>query len=372
MAKKQDYKSIMPDDVKGVGFSWGLSGVGKSWLFGRAENPNLTCYLDIDDGKGEQLHSMFHYAKYVDVKAQAAKKFPGMFHKPKHLYEYLAELFDSIEKDRFTYCFIDNVSPLEKALNTEVKRDPDGYGIGKNKMGVSNAVTGAFGGASPAVQDLVSDLVNILHGKGIRFVGASAHFGAQWSAGGPIPNKYEAKGVERWHQMSILSLVVIPSGNKKPFPPAATVQKEALGEGKWDETLGKYTEAKRRLPLRLPEATFEAIYHYLKHPADIENPAPGEVPTADEIDPYNKRFSKDQLEYMKLAAQVKLKEESDSFGPSGNGRNVLTDEHRQFIRERTAAGASPKVIKTELANPPEGSQWSSIVVETSQVVEVIQ
>lgn len=366
MVKKQEYKSIMPDDVKGVTFGWGLSGVGKSWLLGRAENPNLSCYIDFDDGKGEQLHSMFHYAKYVDVKAQAAKKFPGMFHKPKHLYEYLAELFDDIEKDRFTYCFIDNVSPLEKALNTEVKRDPDGYGIGKNKMGVSNAVTGAFGGASPAVQDLVSDLVNILHGKGIRLVGASAHFGAQWSGGGPIPNKYEAKGVERWHQMSILSMVVIPSGNKKPFPPAATVQKEALGEGKWDETLGKYTDARRRLPLRLPEATFEAIYYYLEHPADIENPAPGEVPTADEIDPYNKRFSKDQLEYMKLAAQIELKKESDSFMPGGNGHNGLTDEHKQFAKELSAAGDSPKVIKAKLL------ETFGVSVETSQVVEVIQ
>ena len=53
MAKsKSDYKSIMPNDMKGVGFGWGLSGVGKSYLFGRAEHPKLTCYLDFDDGKG--------------------------------------------------------------------------------------------------------------------------------------------------------------------------------------------------------------------------------------------------------------------------------------------------------------------------------
>ena len=80
MAKsKSDYKSIMPDDMKGVGFGWGLSGVGKSYLFGRAEHPKLTCYLDFDDGKGEQLHAIYKYAMYRDVNAEVAKKFPPFY-----------------------------------------------------------------------------------------------------------------------------------------------------------------------------------------------------------------------------------------------------------------------------------------------------
>src|SRR3990167_4646175 len=171
MTIKTDYKSIMPLDMKGVGYGVGLSGVGKSYMFGRAENPNLTCYLDFDDGKGEQLHAKYHYGMYRDVKAEIAAKFgdtsnSGKFYKPKHVFAFLDELFNSIKQDRFTYCFIDNLSPLEKALAVEIKSDPDGYGIGRNsKTGISNAVTGAFGGANPGIQDLVSNVVNILHGK---------------------------------------------------------------------------------------------------------------------------------------------------------------------------------------------------------------
>ena len=342
MAKaKSEFKSIMPLDMKGVGFGWGLSGVGKSYLFGRAENPKLTCYLDFDDGKGEQLHALYNYAMYRDVNAEVANKF-GQFYKAEHVFKYLPELFDSVEKDRYTYCFIDNIDLIEKSLRWEVRRDPDGYGISKNKSGISNAITGAFGGVNPAVHDLVSGLVNTLHSKGIRFVGATAHFKQQWSAGGPIPNKYEAKGVERWHQMSILSLVVIPNHPPNPIPPAATVQKEALGLGTFDEVKGKYSDVQRRLPLRLPIASFDAIYRYLKHPADLNNPAPGEVPTIEDIDPYSKRFSRDQLEYMKLAAQLELSREAerDSF--------VATDDRIEQARTMLAEGKSAKQIIAEL------------------------
>lgn len=302
--------SIMPKEFQGVIFITGNRGVGKSYCAAGVERPDLVLYLDFDDGKGAALHEQLNFANYQDVKADVVGTY-GQVYKPAQMYEHIRSILERIESNRYTHAVLDNIDDIEHALTIEVKRDPDGYGIGRNpKTGVSHAVSGAYGGPWPAVNNLISGLVNVMRAKGIKVVTAIAHTKDMWGSGGPVPNKRKVRGVERWQQMSILSLVVIP-GTPDPIPPAALVQKEALGKLSFDTHTGKFEKPIRRLPLRLPEANFDEIRKYLKKPADLKNPKPGEVPTFEEQNPFSDKFSKEQLAYMTLSAQIEAKNGTD-------------------------------------------------------------
>jgi hypothetical protein len=332
----------MPKEFAGVFYTTGLRGVGKSTLMAQVERPDLTLFLDFDDGKGLGLHEQLKFRQYQDVMADMTNEY-GRVWKPIQMYQHLDKIIDGITKDEFTHCILDNIDYIEQALVVEVKRDPDAYNIARNKSGISNAVTGAFGGAYPGVNQLVSGLINILHSKGIRVVSAIAHTKAVWGAGGIVPNKYKPRGVERWQQMSILSLVVIP-GTPHPLPPAALVQKEALGKLSFDSTSGKFEKPIRRLPLRLPEANFEEIKKYLKKPADLRNPKPGEVPTIEEQSPFSDKFSREQLAYMTLAAQVELTRDKEN----GSGFAPVDDHKIAMAKQMLAAGKTVKETAKEL------------------------
>src|SRR3972149_9134618 len=116
------------------------------------------------------------------------------------MYEHLDKLLAEIKPDTFTHCILDNIDYIEQALTVEVKRDPDAYGITRNKAGVSNAVTGAFGGPYPGVNQLIAGLVTTLHAKGINVVSAIAHVKSVWGSGGIVPHKWRPRGAERWRQ----------------------------------------------------------------------------------------------------------------------------------------------------------------------------
>jgi hypothetical protein len=342
MAKtKSNNNSIMPPEFHGVFYCSGLRGVGKSTLMSQVERPDLTCYLDFDDGKGRGLDEQLHFGSYRDVMAEMTVRY-GRVYKPQQMYEYLDLLLKDIDQDRFTHCVLDNIDYIEQALTVEVKRDPDAYGIGRNnKSGVSNAVTGAFGGPYPGVNQLVSGLISTLHARGVRVVSAIAHVKSVWSAGGIVYNKWKPRGVERWQQMSILSLVLIP-GTPDPLPPAALVQKEALGKIKFNNETQEFEKPVRRLPLRLPEANFAEIRRYLKKPADLKNPRPGEVPTPEETLPFSEKFSKEQLTYMTLAAQIELSRDDE--------RNLfaVNDDSLEHAKSMLADGKSAKQVANDL------------------------
>lgn len=103
-------------------------------------------------------------------------------------------------------------------------------------------------------------------------------------------------------------------GEYRPIP-AALVQKEQLGLIAFNPETRQH-EIRRRLPLRLPKATFAEIRRYLHVPADLTRPASGEVPTAAEVDPFSDKFSREQLEYMRLAAKIEANEEQGEFPPN--------------------------------------------------------
>lgn len=293
--------SILPAELHGVAYISGLRGVGKSFLASQADVPALMCYIDLEE-KASAIHSMLKFGKYVSLTSEAARRNGATF-KPLHLYDEIKRAFDAIELNTYTTLVIDNISPFEEALKSEVKRDPARYNIDPKK-----AESGAYGGANPGVHYLVSGYCNLAFSRGIRLVIAVSHVGNTWASGGIVPNKYRPKGVERWQELSVLSLVLIP-GAFVPVP-AALVQKEQLGSIRFNVETGEH-EIQRRLPARLPKATFAEIRRYLREPADLVHPAEGEVPTDAERDPFSEKFSKEQLEYIKLSARIEARQGDD-------------------------------------------------------------
>ena len=262
------------------------------------------CFID-GEQKGSGIDSQLHFGKYISLLSEAANQYGPTF-KPIDLYQTLDKTLRAIPQNKFTVCVLDNIAPIEEALLAEVKREPRAYGIDPAK-----AISGAFGGAWPGVNNLVSGYCNALYAKGIRLIIATAHIKAVWASGGQVPNKFKPKGVERWQELSILSLVLIP-GDYSPVP-SALVMKEQLGQLTYNATSDEF-EIRRRLPQRLPKATFAEIRRYLREPADLSSPLKGEVPTDEEIDPFNDKFSKDQLAYMRAAAEAQLKEDKGFDG----------------------------------------------------------
>lgn len=300
-------KTILPRTLTGVMYVTGMRGIGKSFFAAQADIPDNILYLDFEE-KGSALHEQLKFGAYHSVTALAAEKF-GPEYTPAQVYPLVKQLVTAVPKDRFTVAVFDNIEPLEQAFLAEVKRNPSAYGISPQ-----NAVSGSFGGAWPGVNSLVSGYANVLYAKGVQLIIAIGHLKSVWASQGVVPNKFRPKGVERWHELSILSLVLVP-GKHVPVP-AALVQKEQLGRLIFDAEKGEHRIV-RTLPLRLPRATFAEVRRYLNEPANLATPAEGEVPTDAERAPYSDKFSKEQLNYIALLARIAAEEARAEDAASG-------------------------------------------------------
>lgn len=296
--------SILPPEMRGVMYITGRRGHGKSWLASQADLPQNIAYLDFEK-KGEGINSQLGFGLYRSMTEDENAS-------PQTVYRNFQKTLSEIEPGQYNVCVLDNISPLELALKAEVRNSIKHY-CTIYALNETNVLAGRFGGLSSVVNFLISDKVcNPLFAKGISLIIAIAHVGAKWGTGGPIPGKLNGKGGDRWQELSILSLIVIPGDN--PPIPSAIVQKEQLGT---ISLSGEMTQERidaimrgeeghttsRRLPARLPEATFQKIRWYLSHPADIKNPVEGETPTEDEIEPFSDRLSKEQYEIMRLSLE---------------------------------------------------------------------
>lgn len=297
-------KSILPPELRGLCYLTGQRGVGKSFLAAQADIPDNVLFWDFEE-KGSGIDAQLHFGKYLSISALAASQF-GMEFKPLQMMEVVRAQLNQVENQRYTVAVVDNIEPLETAFYNEIKKYPAQYGIN-----IKNAESGSFGGAWPGVNYLVSGFCQRLYSRGIRLIIVTAHLKNVWSSTGPIPNKFKPKGVERWHELSVLSLVLTTAENA-PIP-SGLVQKEQLASTLFNEETGE-VEVRRRLPLRIPKCTFAEIKRYLREPADLVSPKLGEVPSNDETNPYNDRFSHEQLAYLTAAANAQAAGRNEGEG----------------------------------------------------------
>ena len=292
--------SILPSEMTGVMKITGYRGIGKSFLAAQADAPENIAYIDLES-KAQGIHRQLNFGMYRALTQEAKQG------DPIDLYNLAMDTFTNLEQDKFTVAVIDNVSPLELAMNAEGRRGAKEYSE-EFGLNLKNVMRGAFGGTKPIVNFMISSRIsNVLHSRGVKLIIAISHISGRWGAGGPIPGKYREKGADRWQELSILSLVLIP-GEFAPIP-AALVQKEQLGLLTWNADTQEHT-IQRRLPFRLPKCTFAEIRRYLREPADMVDPAPGEMPTVDESDPFSDKLSGEQIALMTLALRKQDRDEA--------------------------------------------------------------
>lgn len=266
-------------------FISGYRGIGKSFLAAQADVPSNLAWFDMEE-KGSGIHAQLNFGLYRPLTREVAQ-FLGADAGPGQLFPAITQAFTSLEQDRFTVAVIDNIKPLEDAALWAVKENPQRYGVDPR-----NARSGRFGGAWPGVHYIVSNLCDILQSRGVRLVVVTSHIKRRWGGAGPIPGKFSVKGVDRWQELSILTLILI-RGEHMPIP-AALVQKEQLGLIQYNEEKRDFI-VQRRLPFRVPKCTFSEIRRYLREPADLRSPEEGEVPTEAETAPFDEKLSREQL-----------------------------------------------------------------------------
>ena len=277
-------KSIMPNEFAGVCKITGYRGRGKSYFVSQIENPELTAFMDFEN-KGEGIHSQLHFGLYVPVTERASGGGLGIFD------VFISEI-EKIKPGQFMHVILDNTAPLEMAMRAEAARNAEKYakqfGMNANNIRANN-----YGGQSGVVNHLISEMIcNPLWSSGVKLISVTSHIKPRWAGGSQVVNSYNIKGADRWDELSILTLVIIP-GEFAPIP-AALVMKEQLGAIGFDESTGAFT-AQRRLPYRLPRATPAAIVEYLQHPANLQSPQPGETPSDDEIQPFREKLNREQI-----------------------------------------------------------------------------
>jgi hypothetical protein len=305
--RKMTRQTILPPEMRGVMKVSGYRGVGKTSLLAQADIPDNVAFFDFEN-KGLGFHNQLNFGLY---KAMSARD-------PDVLYQMTMDAFDELEQDRYTVAILDNGSPLELALQAGAARDIDEccrlYGLNKK-----NVLAGRMGGLRSVVNFLITDKIcNKLHSKGINLIGVTHHIKPRWSSGGPIPNKMRIKGSDKWQELSILSVVLIP-GEFSPIP-TGLIQKEQLSTIKFDTEAMTFTQ-QRRLPYRMPKCTFAEIRRYLEEPANLDDPPVGEVIVNEEVDVFTDKFSKDQLTVMKLQLEQAKREAGEDVAPVALGPN---------------------------------------------------
>lgn len=310
MTEQNEKPTILPPEMRGTMSITGLRGYGKSFLASQADLPNNIMFVDFEN-KGAGIDNQLQFGSYFAPVQESSD--------PLSLYRNVQSIVDSIEQDRFTVLVFDNVSPLELALNAEASNNAEKYSklYGLN---LKNIKAGRFGGTKAVTNFMISDMCNRIHGKGIKLIITTSHMSKRWSTGGIIPNKYNAKGADRWQELSILTLILI--GGKYPPIPSALVQKEQLGTISIDsnpneEQLEKMKrgeighEIARRLPPKIAKCNFQEIRHYLYHPANFGKLTDDEIPTEEEADPYRERLNKEQMTIVLAAADIQRKQEKE-------------------------------------------------------------
>lgn len=343
--------SILPPQMQGVMFVTGYRGLGKSYLASMADLPQNICFLDFEN-KGEGIDSDLGFGLYRALTQEAVGK------QGQGLFDIAWSCFKSIQKDRFTTVILDNIRPLEMAMGAEAVADArkyaDLYGLNADKIKKN-----AWGHQNAVVNCMIGDMCAIMHAAGVRLIIATSHVKDQWFSGQPIPGKYRYQGADRWQELSILTLILVPGDN--PPIPAAIVQKEQLGlieiernptqeqiEAMMRGEIGH--TAKRRLPYRLPEATFQKLRWYLYHPADFAEPDAGESVVQSEVDAFDSTLSKEQLQFVtaaidlesaKLRAEigegsVGMPKQAKAFVPPGvKQANPVEQQIREMAKEHS-------------------------------------
>jgi hypothetical protein len=320
-------------------------GVGKStFTLGTGAAPERTFVVDFE--KSQKAFSEQLPIVYKDVQAIMEQSYPKGY-KMIDLYRKVNEIMDGIEPGKYDVIVLDNASNLEDAIVAYVEANPTEFG---HSQGQYNSMSGLkWGDVKSKYQQLLTRWVSkahmifiIVHLKD-KWVGNSIQKDA---FGKPVQ---EPKGKETLDQLSSLFVWLeagpgaIPAARvlkcrldrkvyvADPDDPPADIPAKYLAELNGEPGLVSVPV----LPLRLPKCTWAAIREYMRNPADLSNPQPGELPTEAQMS------DDDRLKLRAIIADREAEKMNGELARLGQ----LPSQNRSVVSSSTASANRPAAAK---------------------------
>jgi len=287
--KGQQVESVVPGDLRHLVVATGAWGVGKTTFVCGIDRPENVLMVDFE-GKGEGVASQLGVENYFAPTIEMANVM-GFEYKALHAFQRTREILQQMPAGRFTVLILDGLMTLQQGMVEEVKRNPVAYGVKPE-----NAASGSMGGPYPGVGVLLEMMFAAARTKGVKVIGITTEVGAVWGDRGPLLNKFEMKGQKIINKMSVLTVLLV-KGAGPGAPPSGIVLKEQLAKTEFKD--GRLVVTKR-IPPKLPEASMATVYGYLERPANFAGLRPEEIPSDEELAPFEKTISKQQLADMKI------------------------------------------------------------------------
>lgn len=264
-------------------------GVGKStFTLGTGATPERTFVCDFE--KSQKSFAAQLPLTYVDMQARMGELYPSGY-KMINLFKEICAVMDAIEPGKYDILVLDNASNLEDAITAYVEANPGEFGHSTNQY---NSMSGLkWADVKNKYQQLLTRWVSKA-----RMIFIIVHLRDKWAGNSIIKDAFgkpvqEPKGKETLDQLSSL-FVWLEAG--PGAIPAARVLKCRMDRKVYvadpdtppDGIPAKYLAELHGepglvsipvLPLRLPKCTWPAIRDYMRNPADLSNPKPGEMPT---------------------------------------------------------------------------------------------
>lgn len=264
-------------------------GVGKStFTLGTGATPERTFVLDFE--KSQKSFAAQLPLTYIDMQARMAELHPSGY-KMLNLYKEVCTVMDAVEPGKYDVLVLDNASNLEDAIVAHVEANPGEFG---HSTAQYNSMSGLkWGDVKSKYQQLLTRWVSKA-----RMIFIIVHLRDKWAGNSIIKDAFgkpvqEPKGKETLDQLSSLFVWLeagpgaIPAARvlkcrmdrkifvADPETPPAGIPGKYLAELHGEPGLVSIPV----LPLRLPKCTWSAIREYMRNPADLSNPKPGEMPT---------------------------------------------------------------------------------------------
>ncbi len=319
----------------------GAYGSGKStFTLGTGTNPERTLVIDFE--KSQKGFAQQLPITYVDMQEKMASLYPNGY-RALDLYDETLNILDNVAPGRYDVIVLDNASILEEGIQAYVESHPADFGHSATQYATMSALKWGD------VKNRYSQLLTRWASK-TRMIFVVVHLRDKWAGNSVVKDAFgkplqEPKGKETLEMLSSLFVWLevgpggIPAGRvikcrmdrkvfvADPEKPPADIPKRYIDELKGEPGIVSVPI----LPLRLPKCTWPAIREYMRHPADLANPAPGESLSANEMtedDRLRLRAIISQGEAEKAAVE-KLKIEQDEPKTQGGllrfGRSLDLD-----------------------------------------------
>ena len=377
------FDELWPLPIPKVTVVTGPYGCGKS-TFALGSGAEMEEHLVVDFEKSQEGYSKQLPFTYVDVGSVMNAKYPNGY-APADLYSEVVPMIDAVPVGKYRILVLDNASPLEDAHAGQVDKFPTKYGLSPNQLEKSGGLKWG------AIKNLYFQNIVRWSSK-FDMIFIIVQLRDKYSGNSVVKDEYgkavqEPKGKETLEMLSSLFVWLtpgpggVPSANvlkcridKKIYVPdpenAPDIPKEYLAQLEGEPGLVSIPV----LPLRLPKCTWPAIRKYMKNPANLFSPLPGEVPSKKEMSEDDRlklrslisqnEASIAEVEREKLAAAARLKSEQQKAAflaqaagagyklPNGAPdreriKSVLT-KHNLYPFEPGTEAEAMKVLKAEI------------------------